>query len=99
MQRSLMLPSNLLPFVLNDHSLTCAAIILKPFLFVVTLQVFEAARAAVPPSGRGCSLNAYKTLYLLQYIIVLSASKAQEPDDACGVRACAAGPRRRAAQW
>ena len=40
---------NLLPFVLSGYSFTCAATILRPFLFVVTLQVFLAARAAVPP--------------------------------------------------
>ena len=63
---------NLLPFVLNGYSFTCATKILRPFLFVVTLRVFKAARAAVPPPARGCSINAYKTLYLLQYIIVFS---------------------------
>ena len=74
------LPYNLLPFVLNGYSFTCAVIILRPFLFDVTLQVFKAARAAVPPPARGCSMNAFKTLYvLLQYIIVFSAFKAQKP--------------------
>ena len=53
---------NLLPFVLNGYSFTCAATILRPFLFAVTLRVLEAARAAVPPPSRGCSINAYKTL-------------------------------------
>ena len=61
------------------------ATILRPFLFVVTLRVLEAASAAVPPPSRGCSINAYKTLYLLQYI-VFSASKAQKPGEAGGVR-------------
>ena len=56
--------------------------ILRPFLFAVTLWVLEAARAAVPPPSRGCSINAYKTLYLLQYIIVFSASKAQKQGEA-----------------
>ena len=32
---------NLLPFVLNGYSFTCAATILSPFLFVVTLQFFR----------------------------------------------------------
>ena len=59
---------------------------LEAFLFVVTLRVLEAARAAVPPPSRGCSINAYKTLYLLQYIIVFYASKAQKPGEAGGVR-------------
>ena len=31
---------NILPFVLNGYSFTCAAIILRPFLFVVTLRFF-----------------------------------------------------------
>ena len=43
-------------------------------MFVVTLQFFEAARAAVQPPASGCSINAYKTLYLLLYIILFSAS-------------------------
>ena len=60
----------------------CAAIILRPFLFAVTLRVLEAARAAVLPPSCGCSINAYKTLYLLQYIIVFSASKAQKQGEA-----------------
>ena len=64
----------------------CAITILRPFLFAVTLRVLEAARAAVPPPSRGCSINAYKTLYLLQYIIVFSESKAQKPGEAGGVR-------------
>ena len=53
---------------------------------VVTLRVLEAARAAVPPPSRGCFINAYKTLYLLQYIVVFPASKAQKPGEAGGVR-------------
>ena len=59
-----------------------ASIILRPFLFVVTLLVLEAARAAVPSTSRDCSINAYKTLQLLRYIIVFSASKAQKPGEA-----------------
>ena len=48
----------------------------------------------VPPPARGCSINAYKTLYLLQYIIVFSASKAQRPGEAGGVRpGLGVGPR------
>ena len=77
---------NLPPFALNGYLFTCAATILRPFLFVVTLRVLEAARAAVPPPARGCYINAYKTLYLLQYIIVFSASKAQKSGEAGGVR-------------
>ena len=89
---------NLLPFVLNGYSFTCAATILRPFLFVVTLRFFKAAHAAVPPPARGCSINAYKTLYLLQYIIVFSASKDQKPGEACGVlQGLGVGPG--AAQW
>ena len=64
----------------------CATTILRPFLFVVTLWVLEAARAAVPPPSRGCSINAYKTIKLLQYIIVFSTSKAQKQGEAAGVR-------------
>ena len=63
----------------------CAATILRPFLFAVTLRILEAARAAVPPPSRGRSINAYKILYLLQYVIVFSASKAQKPCEASGV--------------
>ena len=33
-------PVNLPPFVLNGYSFTCAAIILRPFMCVVTLQFF-----------------------------------------------------------
>ena len=63
-------PHDLLPFVLNGYSFTCSATVLRPFLFVLTQQFFKTARAALPPPARGCSINAYKTLYLLQYIIL-----------------------------
>ena len=42
---------NLLPFVLNGYSFTCAATILRPFPFVVTLQFFGSSCSCAATSS------------------------------------------------